>query len=253
MNYSPNRFANHLLCDQNDRLIGPISNQKAKWYIRKKLVNVISDKPAYYLRLNYPLTTPKKFTTPVCKVKPNRCVVCGSEERICGHHIVPKCFLKFMPEKFKIYNSHDVMPICRDCHNIYELHAHDKKEEYCKQVNMGQHDYGLLIHETHRLTKLAVTYFDARINPRIQEVLRSKMKGLLGREVQEAEIAIYARMTMWHIRQAHKHFAQMVVENVKDLNEFAYEWRQHFIDKMQPKFMHLLENWRVDRKYALTD
>lgn len=246
---SATRFSDHRLYDQNDELIGPMSGQKARWYIRKQLVDVIKDTPYYHLRLNYPLATQKKVFTFHYSAKPNTCVVCGYDKKISGHHIVPRCFVRFMPEKYKIHNSHDVIPICRTCHNVYELHADELKKEICTKLNIN-HDYGAVITETVRVVKLSVSYVDPRIDDTVRFVLRSKIEQTLNREVKEQEIKLYSRMTMWHIRQAHKHFGEAVIEQTADLNEFAYLWRQHFIKTMNPKFLHLLEGWEVDRKYA---
>jgi hypothetical protein len=37
-----------------------------------------------------------------------------------------------------------------------------------------------------------------------------------------------------------------IAESVKDYNEFAQEWRTHFVETMKPK--HMPEMWKVDRK-----
>src|SRR5579859_1000680 len=48
----------------------------------------------------------------------NRCVVCGCEENMTRHHVVPYHYRKFMPVDYKSRNHHDVVLICRKHHNV---------------------------------------------------------------------------------------------------------------------------------------
>lgn len=42
-------------------------------------------------------------------------------------------------------------------------------------------------------------------------------------------------------------FGKSVVEHIQDFNAFAKDWRKHFVDTMQPRF--LSPYWKIDRDF----
>ncbi|KAJ2614893.1 hypothetical protein H4S08_001495 [Coemansia sp. RSA 1365] len=53
----------------------------------------------------------------------NNCVVCGITELLTMHHVVPRQYRQYMEEAVKSHSSHDLLPLCIDCHDRYERHA----------------------------------------------------------------------------------------------------------------------------------
>mmetsp|Transcript_23406 Transcript_23406/g.55464 ORF Transcript_23406/g.55464 Transcript_23406/m.55464 type:complete len:475 (-) Transcript_23406:31-1455(-) len=48
--------------------------------------------------------------------KDNICVVCGTTEGLVKHYVMPHCYRRKMPTKFKSHHSHDIVLLCVPCH-----------------------------------------------------------------------------------------------------------------------------------------
>jgi len=95
------------------------SRSKANSYIKKELGRIISEDP-YIFQL---LFEPKGKGNPDYGPRENKCVRCNTEENLTRHHIVPYSFRReFLPE-FKDHRSEEVVPMCRKCHDLYELES----------------------------------------------------------------------------------------------------------------------------------
>ncbi|NIQ13420.1 MAG: hypothetical protein GTO02_03115, partial [Candidatus Dadabacteria bacterium] len=120
----------------NCEVLGPDGNlmfrccqKKALWYLERNLGNQISKEP-FTIQLTF---TPKgkgHVDDPYfLQIMKNLCVVCGSDENLTRHHVVPYCYRKFFPTNLKDHRSYDVMALCIPCHELYEEKATEFKEE----------------------------------------------------------------------------------------------------------------------------
>lgn len=66
----------------------------------------------------------------------NICVCCGTTENLTKHHVVPYMYRKHLHNRFKNNNHHDVLPVCYECHRLYELTANDYKAELLYKYNI---------------------------------------------------------------------------------------------------------------------
>lgn len=139
--------ARHAVMYGNFRIQGPdgremfhCSSQKALWYLNRNLVEIVSeDPPTLRLRFlpngeghvgdNYYLTE-----------KHNRCVVCGTEEFLSRHHVMPRVFRRYMPEEIKEHSHHDVLLLCLDCHMRYERNGDHYKREICQKLDLSMNE-----------------------------------------------------------------------------------------------------------------
>mmetsp|Transcript_23405 Transcript_23405/g.55463 ORF Transcript_23405/g.55463 Transcript_23405/m.55463 type:complete len:470 (-) Transcript_23405:31-1440(-) len=48
--------------------------------------------------------------------KDNICVVCGTTEGLVKHYVMPHCYRRKMPTRFKSHHSHDIVLLCVPCH-----------------------------------------------------------------------------------------------------------------------------------------
>lgn len=221
--------------------------KKANWYLSKNLGIKISDTP-----LTIQLTfTPKGnghigdpyYLQPLM----NQCVVCGSGEKLTKHHIVPYCYRKFFPLLLKDHRSYDVLPLCVMCHGLYEEYAMELKEALAIKYNappvcgVANHDKN--IGYAIKAARTLYAYKD-KIPLERQEFLLDKVRNYLKREPQPDDLEELQSKNPYEFRTFIQH-GELVVNKITDVEKFVQEWRQHFLDKMKPKFMP--DNWRVDR------
>ena len=67
----------------------------------------------------------------------------------------------------------------------------------------------------------------------------------IGREATMDDVAEISKKKISDI-EGYVGFSKSVAESVKDYNEFAREWREHFVETMKPQFMP--NAWKIDRK-----
>ncbi len=121
----------HML-DEDREPICTISMKKAKWYIRKNIVEwsapkagseLSKDKDAKCIRLlfthNGAHEEEKKSSSEklyLRSAKQNICVSCGSDGHHIRHYIVPYSYRSLLPDDYKSHMSHDIVILCPDCH-----------------------------------------------------------------------------------------------------------------------------------------
>ncbi len=173
--------------------------------------------------------------------KINRCVVCGTEHDLNRHHVVPYQYRKHFPIEHKARSSYDILPLCLDDHEKYEVVAQQFS------IVLADH-YG----EANKRQAIKSAKTLLRYGPLIPEdrysVLMQQIRDYLG-------IAIVTSKDLLTIvggeyptqRPSGNTHAEMLVSAVLERNElqnFIQQWRRHFIDTMQPKF--LSPHWIVN-------
>lgn len=229
---------------------------RGEWYVKRNLAEVIRESP-YTVRLKF---KPKGYghcdnafyLTP----KQNICVVCGANQDLNRHHVVPRCYRRYFEDQVKSHDMHDVFPLCVKCHNAYEEHASRLKEEIGKE-------YGIPLNG-HKVENVERKYFTIRshanalihhgdkIPPLRRDFLLQAIREHLGkhevsqdeiRAAMEESIAKINGMTYYGEHECH---GQGVVARLTDMQAFIKRWRQHFVSTMNPKF--LPEHWRIDHE-----
>lgn len=72
------------------------------------------------------------------QVLENKCVCCGTTEYLTKHHVIPYMYRRLFHEKFKGNSHHDVLPLCYQCHQDYELIADKFKIELSYEYNVPE-------------------------------------------------------------------------------------------------------------------
>jgi len=221
--------------------------KKAVWYLDKKLGTKVVDEP-----LTVQLTFVPKGVGHVndpyfLQKMENRCVVCGSEESLTRHHIVPYCYRKFFPLHLKNHRSYDVMALCIPCHRSYEEHALEIKKalEVKYEAPLG----GMGVKYNKDLAKArgaaAVLLINRdRVPLARQEELLGRIKTYLKREVSDADLQELVNKDPYDFGD-YVHHGKIVMAKVTDIEIFIQDWRKHFVDKMNPQF--LPSNWTIER------
>lgn len=120
-----NPYSNIIIVTNDDKLLATISQRKANWYIRKGLATEMVPPPEGYpraIKLTFEANvhrTPKQFEI---NVNANKCVICGKEDSLTRHHVIPYVIRKHFPLSQKQYSRQWCVLLCVDCHhNVEEL------------------------------------------------------------------------------------------------------------------------------------
>ena len=182
--------------------------------------------------------------------KQNQCVVCGTNEDLTRHHIVPYTYRKHFSDTIKSHNSHDVVPICTFHHSEYE-------ENYAielKRIFAERYDAPLEL-ETKTNSDLSIVVKYAKVLNDHWDTIPYKRKkqmitiirnyhGYVGRLKHVILTYAYVDLTKTKTESHGEKVVSRVTEENK-LQWFVETWREHFLHSMNPQFMP--EHWDVHR------
>lgn len=218
--------------------------KRVDWYLKRNLAKVIDDET---IQLTF---EPKKRSSKDDKynlsLKENKCVVCGSEdiELLTRHHIVPYEYRKYFPEEIKSRSSHDVVPICREHHNQYELIADELKKDILLMYDITNDDKITQCRDKAlKCAKLMLNNKNIPIN-RLEQIRADFILYSGIQDLSEKNIIDFCENN-----RKTKNISHIVVEKLLEKNEleqFVKMWRKHFIDTMRPGFMP--QHWSIERK-----
>lgn len=180
------------------------------------------------------------------KERQNICVVCGTDEKLTKHHVVPHCFRKHLPEKYKQNTSHDIVALCVNCHSDYEFYGNKLrdelvikydaeatvKEKYAKEIaDCNMHNrvigYCRCLHKYRNV-----------IPPERIDYLEKKIEEFIGRKPTDQDLE---EMAQSKCKETQLGQFRYILSEVDDLEEFFQLWRRHFVNTMKPK--HLDQLW----------
>lgn len=227
-----------------NELLGYCNKSRLKWYLKKDLaVSIGEDK----IRLKF---TPKgsNIHLPNLIKKDNLCVNCGTREDLTKHHVIPKCYIKFFPLEIKSNNSHDVVPLCVDCHADYEIEATKIKnklaEKYSAPLDIKR-EYTKLFKAYSCLTKLMMyqnneSWIESQMILNMMYTVETYYPEVsyTDHDLKQLRIKVSKVKKITH--------GKLIMEHITDLQEFAELWRNHFIETMNPIFMP--EGWSITNK-----
>ena len=223
--------------------------KKANWYLSRELGIIISSNPPTMQLTFEPGGAGWKDDIFSLHQKTNECVVCGLTdlEKLTRHHIIPSMYKKFFPRELKVASSHDVVCICREHHDDYEInHALKIKNELGEKYNISVNSFNST--GLPRAIKLSKAYiFNGENIPKSRlEDLWLQISISLKRDelVSHEEMEELSKLSHEDFYKENCH-GKVVVEKLENLQEFTEMWRQHFIDTMHPKFMP--KHWSVER------
>lgn len=225
------------------------TSKKAEWYLSRGLATVVCDSPPTMMLTFKPNGPGWRGDTFSLHQKNNECVVCGLKDlsKLTRHHIVPSMYKRYFPEGLKIASSHDVVCICRDHHNDYEInYALKLKQEISEELGIEISDPQTSgLSKAIRLSKAYFYNMDKIPAGRLQE-LEIEISDCLGKEeiVTLAEIEELTKKSLEEFQREYSH-GKLIVNKIEDFQGFVERWRQHFLDSMQPKFMPKF--WSVQR------
>jgi hypothetical protein len=193
--------------------------------------------------------------------KERKCVVCGVENDLTRHHVVPRAFRRHFPEKYKNSNAHDILFVCGKHHEQYERHADVLKAEYferygiesivpfqTKVMSQIKMRLNFIYHLEHMLYTGNIHWY--KLDYKIRNALNIEQQIPLTLNQIEYLKAAYEEK----LKYAREFFkdegsSKFLVEKILEegsLESFVKTWRQHFIDSAKPE--HLPLGWSVNRR-----
>lgn len=236
-------YGNCLIVAPDGQPLCRTNEKKIRWYVDRNLGEIIVQKPLT-LRLAFEPQGRKGADDPyTISDKNNECVVCGNPKNITRHHVVPKCFRKFFPSEFKDHALYDVLILCIDCHKIYEIYAFEKKQRIAEKLNVSVHGSSLKSNGDFvnaRAGAYVLLNFKEKIPLPRREELLARIKKYFGKDdITEEDMRAVVDSDGRYVP-----FGKVVVESLDSIENFIKEWREHFVETMQPR--HLPAYWRID-------
>jgi hypothetical protein len=241
-------YGNYSVLDPQGRLMFRCGEKKFNWYLRKGLAEQVNDR---IIRLNFvPNGLGYVDNHFYLQERNNICVCCGSEQNLSKHHVVPYCYRKFFPELAKDHNYHDVLPLCIDCHELYEsdfsyqmrVYLSEKYNAPLQGTSLSKEDpcKSNAIKAAHCL----IEYGSVIPSIRKQE-LTKRVEAYIGCLPNDEQLRVLANTSPLSSKSPdYKGHGELVMAKVENLQEFVVEWRRNFLETMQPKYMP--KGWSIN-------
>lgn len=186
--------------------------------------------------------------------KDNKCVVTGSKNlsNLTKHHITPYCYRRYMPEKYKSANSHDVVPILDEAHYAYEKEADKLKFKIAKMYDAPIEGVSNVNHKLFYAIKsaIAIKFHSDKMPESVLELNKNKIIEYIGHKNVTQDIIDNLVQLKYEEARENKSHGEVVVEKLIQegehaIQEFVEMWREHFIAHANPKFMP--KHWDLKR------
>lgn len=240
------QYGNCEVLSPDGQLMFRCCKKKAFWYLDRNLGKKLSDDPLTVQLTFIPKGVGHVDDPYFLQKMVNRCVVCGNEESLTRHHIVPYCYRKFFPLDLKNHRSYDVIALCVPCHHSYEEYAMNLKKTLAAQYSAPISGTGVKYDkELARARGAAYAFLNHDIPPERQTELLGRVKNYLQKEVTDADLHELVDKDPYDFGN-YTHHGKIVMEQIKDIENFVRSWRQHFLNTMFPKFLPSF--WTVERR-----
>lgn len=240
-------YGNCQVYSPDNKLMFRCDLKKANWYLKRNLATTIQEDPLI-IKLNFEPNGlgnhNKAYGTHEMK---NKCVVCGSEEFLTRHHVVPICYRKYFELEKKSHSFHDVLSVCAHCHEKYESSAFQYKNELAKLYNAPIN--GELIDNTElfRIRKIVRCLLSSGIS----KIPNSKVLSM------KKELRTYyswSRVTKKRLQSIlnipvkvyNRTHGEIVVSKIDNVDDFIKSWRNHFIENNNCLYLPI--NWSIDNE-----
>ena len=226
------------------------ADKKMRWYLERGLAKKIQDDPPRIQLLFQPNGAGHLGDPFFLQARKNECVVCGTDEELTLHHILPHSYRRWFPRELDRYGTYDVVALCTEHHEYYEKVAWQLRQTLAKEYDAALNGTGgRACPEINRAVNAAfalIRYRAQMPDHRIAELEKEVASFFGGQKLSEAQL----RDLVHKNRRVGKTHGQMVVEQLSDYEElgaFTVRWRKHFVKIMEPKF--LPKHWEVERVF----
>lgn len=223
--------------------------ERMNWYLSMELAELVSTDPLV-IQLRFKPKGPGHAGDPYFLQEfKNRCVACGTNEGLSHHHIVPYCYRRHFPKDSYESGrwSYDVLLLCLDCHHSYEGRAHELKLSIA-------HEHGVPAWGTTNLNADEVVIMKAavtidRYRDKLPRDKRQRFENIVKTYLGKEDLAPEDPKNVFDVIKEgviNTPAAEIIVSQIKSLDDFAIRWRKHFLRHVKPKF--LPELWDSERR-----
>ena len=235
------------------------ARRKVDWYLSRNLANIVSENPTVFQLKFQPKGKGYSLYPELITKRFNICVVCGDTDplNLTKHHCVPSRYRKLFPHQYKARASHDIVPLCPDCHEKYErsVATREIEKSICEEIGVEtispeDEEYNRKF-RTIALAKNIIKYGESIPTKRLSE-LEQKIKSVFNiPNITKSELKKLIKETklepgLYRLSQK-SNWDKAVKNHLKThdaIDIFIKRWRQHFVDTMKPQF--LPDFWSVD-------
>jgi hypothetical protein len=239
-------YQNYQVLSPEGKLMFRTSKERVDWYVNRNLAKVV-DTDGFVAQLLFQPKGPGGIDDPFyTQEMVNQCVVCGKNDYLTRHHLVPFTYRRHFPKEIKANASYDVLTLCVDCHIEVERHALELKMQLAKEYNVP-FDYGGIVNRDLAYAKkaaFALIEHQHKIPLKRIEELVDRIYVYLGGPPTTDDIVELSEANPYNFDNFKSH-AELLFSKLTNLEEFVYRWRKHFLDCMKPKF--LPKYWTWDR------
>jgi hypothetical protein len=220
--------------------------KKAMWYVNRDLGEIIHNNPKIVKLKFQPNGLGNHHKKYGLVEMQNKCVVCGTDEYLTRHHVVPHCYRKFFPMEIKSHNFHDVLSLCIDCHEKYERKATNFKSQIAEIYDAPINGDLLDNKEFLRVRKLAsclLNNSEKMPKKRVFEVKNEIKKYFNLKKIHRKRLINLINIQFKVINRTH---GEIVVSKIDNIYEFMSSWRKHFIENNDCKY--LPPDWSIENE-----
>lgn len=223
--------------------------ERMNWYLGKGLATLESKDPPI-IQLTFKPKGPGHFGDPYFLQEfKNRCVVCGIQNGLSHHHIVPYGYRRYFP-KGSYENGrwfYDVLLLCCKCHDLYERQASALKEAIAAEYGISASGVSSLSKDEIMVSKAgaAISRHGHEMPQDRREHFENILKTYLGKDEITQDDAYHVWKGLLESNEVIP-AGEIIISKLTDVDDFAIRWRRHFILHMKPKF--LPEGWNPERR-----
>lgn len=245
MSRSNTIYGNCEVYSPQNELMFRCEEKRINWYLDRDLAVKIKDDPIS-IRLTFQ-PKGKGEKNEILKLdRKNICVVCGETDlsKLTKHHVVPQEYRKHFPEDIKSHSSIFVMPLCKDCHELYEAEfAQEIKRELEAQygyVTDKNHDF----HHADSYLKNILRLLDKNEIAVSNLITKATLNPYV---IANFDVDLIYKRDKSYIKQCYtsiqeekkwlKSPGEIIVSQIDDFYEFSLWWARHFVNSMKPQYL----------------
>ena len=240
-------YGNCQVLSPEGHLMFRCETKKVNWYLKRDLADIITDEPLTIKLKFQPNGLGNHNKNYGLNEMENICVVCGSKEFLTRHHVVPICYRKYFPIEKKSHNFHDVLSVCAVCHESYEKFAFDFKLSLADKYNAPINGELINNKDFLKIRRIASCLIGETANQipkwRIVEMKKQIKSHFSWKRVSKKRLEDIVNLEVKVYNRTH---GEIVVSNIENLNQFIVEWRKHFLQHNDCKY--LPKNWSIDNE-----
>ena len=216
-------YGNHRMLSIKGKFLAHVDTKRMNWYLDRDLAIMINNKD---FQLTFVSKGDKDRGEYYKLALINNCVICGVEDNLTKHHVVPHQYRKYMPIKYKSKASFDVLCLCLYCHHEYEIISDEFKNELLVKYDIVDNTKD--IQKVHKYHKTLNSEHASQIPMEKKVKMVEHLEEFFNASIEEIlEVDGYEFEST----------TELLMKEIDDIEEFVIMWRKHFIEYAKPEYL----------------